>query len=289
MGQIKNEVGNRYGRLVVLEQTIKSGIKNKATYWKCQCDCGNTTIAAGTLLRRGNIKSCGCLAKETLDAFHKSRIPEDLSGNKYGRLYVLGRAEDWVGHGTRWHCLCECGNFTTVDRYPLTRGIIVSCGCYRLEQVIKAVTTHGLSKTKEYNQYKLRKRRQLKKQQDSEWTLEQERLLKEYFPFCAVCGISEEEHKNTFNKSLCVDHIIPLSKGGHLKPGLVVLLCEKCNTKKNNKTLDKLPHKVFRHLLKVMNGFYFYHLAHVLGRDKEMWRLYEPVRYNITEIWSEDV
>src|SRR5688572_8379233 len=29
--------------------------------WICVCDCGRDAIAAGSDLRRGNVKSCGCL------------------------------------------------------------------------------------------------------------------------------------------------------------------------------------------------------------------------------------
>lgn len=56
--KIKNELGNRYGKLVVIEQV--ENLK-KGAYWKCQCDCGNTCIVSGAELRNGHIKSCGCL------------------------------------------------------------------------------------------------------------------------------------------------------------------------------------------------------------------------------------
>lgn len=54
--------GQRFGKLVVLEQTQKPDYVNRQTiYWKCKCDCGNYHIAEGTNLRRGNVLSCGCL------------------------------------------------------------------------------------------------------------------------------------------------------------------------------------------------------------------------------------
>jgi hypothetical protein len=62
MGKIKNEKGNRYGRLTVLEEAGRA--KGGAVLWRCKCDCGNLTITRGTSLRKGETKSCGCLQKE---------------------------------------------------------------------------------------------------------------------------------------------------------------------------------------------------------------------------------
>ena len=55
--KIKNEIGNKYGKLLV---TSFAYTKDSNAYWVCQCDCGKQTIARGNALRTGNIKSCGC-------------------------------------------------------------------------------------------------------------------------------------------------------------------------------------------------------------------------------------
>jgi hypothetical protein len=57
--KIINEVGNRYGKLVVLEKANNRRYGNAA--WLCQCDCGNKIIVSGQELRKGDTKSCGCL------------------------------------------------------------------------------------------------------------------------------------------------------------------------------------------------------------------------------------
>ena len=59
----------------------------------------------------------------------------DLTGNKYGRLTVLGD----VGKRTKsgkvlWHCLCECGRVTFVRADHLKNGSAVSCGCLNDEK-----------------------------------------------------------------------------------------------------------------------------------------------------------
>lgn len=57
--ELINEIGNRYGKLLVID---REGVDNfnRAT-WRCQCDCGNTHIVAGYILRAGDVHSCGCI------------------------------------------------------------------------------------------------------------------------------------------------------------------------------------------------------------------------------------
>ncbi|MHA1874707.1 MAG: hypothetical protein ACTSVB_11395 [Candidatus Heimdallarchaeaceae archaeon] len=60
----KDEINNRYGKLTVLREVPKPADSPPGfTYWLCQCDCGNTKIVAGYLLRAGKVKSCGCLKR----------------------------------------------------------------------------------------------------------------------------------------------------------------------------------------------------------------------------------
>lgn len=54
--------GKIYGKLVVLEL---DHVEKSKRYWKCQCECGNTTVVREGNLRHGITKSCGCLKKET--------------------------------------------------------------------------------------------------------------------------------------------------------------------------------------------------------------------------------
>jgi hypothetical protein len=56
-----NEIGNRYGRLVVTERQ-RAGPNPRGARWICRCDCGDETVAAGWSLRAGKAKSCGCVA-----------------------------------------------------------------------------------------------------------------------------------------------------------------------------------------------------------------------------------
>ena len=55
-------VGKKYNMLTVIEfaKTAKDG----HAMWKCECECGNTTIVPGNALKSGNTKSCGCFNKK---------------------------------------------------------------------------------------------------------------------------------------------------------------------------------------------------------------------------------
>lgn len=48
--------GQKFGKLTALEH-ISHG------KWVCQCDCGETTIASGSKMISGHIRSCGCLGR----------------------------------------------------------------------------------------------------------------------------------------------------------------------------------------------------------------------------------
>lgn len=61
MSQVIDEVGHRYGRLIVIKRAANK--KGHAT-WICKCDCGKVTKIFGTNLRNGSTQSCGCLRKE---------------------------------------------------------------------------------------------------------------------------------------------------------------------------------------------------------------------------------
>ena len=56
----------------------------------------------------------------------------DLTGRKFGRLTVLGRAPNRSNH-TAWNCRCDCGNEKEIAGSSLKSGITVSCGCYNRE------------------------------------------------------------------------------------------------------------------------------------------------------------
>lgn len=68
--KVHDITGCRYGKLTVISFF---GIKNRGSYWICQCDCGNQIITSSHCLQQGNTKSCGCTHIEKSSKLCKSR------------------------------------------------------------------------------------------------------------------------------------------------------------------------------------------------------------------------
>lgn len=61
---IKDITGRRFGRLLARNMTEQRDKHNGAVIWECECDCGNVILVSSYNLRRGSVKSCGCLGRE---------------------------------------------------------------------------------------------------------------------------------------------------------------------------------------------------------------------------------
>ena len=60
---LKDLTGKSFGKLTVIKRSKDK--KNAGhTFWKCQCDCGNTLIVDSSNLKSGNTRSCGCIRKD---------------------------------------------------------------------------------------------------------------------------------------------------------------------------------------------------------------------------------
>lgn len=74
----------------------------------------------------------------------------DMTGQVFGRLTVLARADIPDPKNVRWECVCECGKIKTVLAGNLRSGCATSCGCYAIEVKHLNNRTHGKTKTPEY-------------------------------------------------------------------------------------------------------------------------------------------
>lgn len=80
------------------------------------------------------------------------RTFEDLTGQRYGRLVVLGR-DNRESRKTYFMCRCDCGNMKSVRADSLKAGLIRSCGCMKKEQDRTNLTanhSHKMSGTRLY-------------------------------------------------------------------------------------------------------------------------------------------
>lgn len=75
----------------------------------------------------------------------------DLTGQKFGKLTVVKRVEDYISpkrkRQIQWLCKCDCGNEIVVNGNSLKKGYTKSCGC-----IVKELITQ---RNKKYNTYDL--------------------------------------------------------------------------------------------------------------------------------------
>lgn len=91
------------------------------------------------------------------------KIKLDLTGQKFGRLMVIEKAEKPPHSRDRhsyWLCRCECGNISRVAADKLKNGSTRSCGCLKAELDTERIKTygkpnlkHGLCNSRIYNIY----------------------------------------------------------------------------------------------------------------------------------------
>lgn len=123
---IYNMIGKKFNLLTVLSIAPPDMGEKGCTSFICQCDCGNKKIVSGYHLKRGDIKSCGCL-----------KTP-NLIGQRFGKLTVIEKSYIGKDKAQYWKCQCDCGNITYVNTANLKRHHTESCGCFGQEQRAKA-------------------------------------------------------------------------------------------------------------------------------------------------------
>ncbi len=133
--------GHKYGMWTV------SGLKRKVgrdTYWFCHCACGQSKWVYRSSLSAGKSLSCGCRSATKLDlASDKAREPKkirrrDLTGERFGKLLVIGFSHVEKNGDACWSCRCDCGVVVTVRGSSLrgsrSKPGTKSCKCIRRDK-----------------------------------------------------------------------------------------------------------------------------------------------------------
>lgn len=126
--------GQRFGRLTVSHRVGSN--PRGAALWRCACDCGRAHTASGVELRKGNIRSCGCLIRER----------EWVAGKLFGSLTALAPSSRGGG---RWLFRCVCGKRITTRLPKVRMGIPSSCGC----KVVHAIKHGGARRRGKHQLY----------------------------------------------------------------------------------------------------------------------------------------
>lgn len=145
MGKLIDLTGQRFGRLVVMGKAANEAETDHHAMWKCRCDCGKETAVRGTLLRRGSVKSCGCLSKEMVR--ERITVHNTTHGESYTRLYSIwadmcdrckrSTNKSYVNYGGRGIRVCaEWEDFSAFHKWALASG-------YRDELTIDRIDNDG--------------------------------------------------------------------------------------------------------------------------------------------------
>jgi|GEM_PF-938228 hypothetical protein len=111
MATVKNETGNKYGKLTVISICDNPTKYTTGLFYNCICDCGNNFVAHGVALRRGAVLSCGCNRDES-----RIKHGDSIKGKrtKEYRTWALMKSRcsnpkdtNWLNYGNRGICVCE--------------------------------------------------------------------------------------------------------------------------------------------------------------------------------------
>ncbi|MCQ2371243.1 MAG: hypothetical protein MJ058_04225 [Akkermansia sp.] len=133
-GRAQDLAGQRFGRLVALEQVHPAYWTKTKALWRCRCDCGTELNVCAASLTKDRTHSCGCLRGDIV----RERRTLRLDGRTFALLKVIGRAPgpDGTFNGESfWRCVCACGRETVVRGRFLVNGSTRSCGCLHRKAV----------------------------------------------------------------------------------------------------------------------------------------------------------
>ena len=110
-----NLMGHRFGRLVVVKESVERRSRGGAVIWECLCDCGVSKNICGASLRNGLTTSCGCYSIERVT---KTQTKHGQSSRKGKSITYLSwdamiqrctntKAEHFNDYGGRGIKVCE--------------------------------------------------------------------------------------------------------------------------------------------------------------------------------------
>lgn len=132
----KNLVGQRFGKLTVIEPTEKRF--HRSVVWRCLCDCGNECEVPQIYLNSPTCrKDCGRCGESTESTTPNYSVREsrDITGRVFGELTAVRPTNQRYNGSVVWECKCSCGKVVRVPSMVLKSGDKQSCGHKRYEDL----------------------------------------------------------------------------------------------------------------------------------------------------------
>jgi len=153
----------------------------------------------------------------------------DKSGQRYGRLVVLSRADNTPDGKVRWLCQCDCGATVVKRSAYLKHGVNSSCGCYVKERAKKLAQSHRGACSPRWKGGRnsahcrcvaalAQSRGKAKREGHVPCNAPLEELVATVVDKCQLCGVPEME----LTTKLCLDH-------DHETGQFRGWLCHRCN------------------------------------------------------------
>lgn len=127
-----DRVGQRFGKLTVIESAGRNTLKK--VLWKCKCDCGKESIVVAGSLVTGNTTSCGCVIpnfkhggwkKSSYNTWRamirRCTNPLDKDYKRYGAVGITVCPE-WMDYTTFAADMGEPEGSQTLDRIDPYKG-----------------------------------------------------------------------------------------------------------------------------------------------------------------------
>ena len=195
--------GQKIDTVTVIEETnIGWGL---SLQWICECDCGKIGLVSTRDLIQENPKHlCNCW-----------RI-SDMTGQRFGRLVVIGRtAKRWQGNVV-WKCRCDCGKEVSIPGNRLQQGKTKSCGCLRRDLASRKGVEHPGWDPTLTDEYRRNKRRDAGYQSWRKLVVERDAYT------CQRCGAQEhlvthhiENYRDNPDKRVLLENGIVLCNTCH--------------------------------------------------------------------------
>lgn len=117
-------IGKTFGRLTVISTHKEEGQKRK---FVCQCSCGNTYEADACDIKRGKVKSCGCISREISEsAYTKSPLYPTWAAML--RRCENSKSKAWNDYGGRGITVCEeWHDFKKFEEWCIGNGYRPNC------------------------------------------------------------------------------------------------------------------------------------------------------------------
>lgn len=193
--------GERFDRLLVLEDTGERKGKAGAVVWLCLCDCGNLVKVLACNLRLNTKISCGCYRKEVLKRARESFTHfKDLTSRRFDRLLVI-KSVGASKHGKKeWECLCDCGCLVTVEGSSLLQGKTRSCGCLSKDTMREIGKSNKYTKEQQFVAY-FHEYARAAKWRSLDFLLDEVQFVSLVTGNCTYCGCDPHRVKQRYKNS----------------------------------------------------------------------------------------